>query len=920
MATPLLSLLAVAALGWGKVPVTQVVIDAPGAPNPYVLRHAFGIADGRTLSRDEIRRGVQALLATGQVEDAVVDVEESAAGAVIRVKVQPVSRVRKVAVLGMPRGDAKRVLATLGLGRGTPLRVKAFEAAIDRARQELRDEGYPHAALDPELDFDPGDATVSVTLTATLGQALVVRELSAAGSGIDGSRLWRVCKLKAGQRLTSASLEAARKRLAETLRRDGFWEAEVNSPRVQDATSGASVTFPVQLGAHWELDLVGLKRSKALELAALPFVLGSEAFSPASLEFVTSQVRTFLQDEGRLLAKVSGSVGQDAKGKVLQITVQTGPLTPIVAVLFPGAKAVPVKLLRERVGARPGHFWRWGGEPVDEETLAADASSLLGTLRDAGLADARVGEPRIVPVRDGVNVEFPIEEGARRTVAALETEGVPAAVKTPKLALVKGGPWSQRAEDDARGALEAAIQNAGFADAVVTASHECDAGSCTVRFLADPGAPSVISRVVIAGLVRTNRRVVDRVAGIREGTVVGPQAQLEAQRRLLALGIFERVDIHPIPGQTTGAHRGLVIAVKEAPTRTVSFGLGYDTEQKTRVSVTWSDLSLFGTGRGLAVEGRFSSLEKRFQLTYREPGRLGLLGIPTWVSVYRTQEHYTSYDVYRRGMWVELGDHFKRPFRALLRYDYQIVDPTAAPDILSQLEHDQQQERIASVTPIIEWDTRDDIFSPHRGAYLSLSWQSAFKVFQADAAFDKLTASLSAFAPAQGGVLAASLRLGAIQPRGRVPGVPDNLQIPINERFFAGGRVTNRAFSTDMLGIPDETLICQPNPPGSTPGCKVLAAGGAGMLLASLEWRFPVYGPVGGDVFVDGGNVWQAWREVRVAGMRWGAGVGVRVDTPVGPLRLEYGWKFKPITWTAPDGTLVREAPGELFLSFGNPF
>ncbi|HQU34821.1 MAG TPA: BamA/TamA family outer membrane protein, partial [Thermoanaerobaculaceae bacterium] len=77
---------------------------------------------------------------------------------------------------------------------------------------------------------------------------------------------------------------------------------------------------------------------------------------------------------------------------------------------------------------------------------------------------------------------------------------------------------------------------------------------------------------------------------------------------------------------------------------------------------------------------------------------------------------------------------------------------------------------------------------------------------------------------------------------------------------------------------------------------------------------------VGGDVFVDGGNVWQAWREVRVAGMRWGAGVGVRVDTPVGPLRLEYGWKFKPIRWTAPDGTLVREAPGELFLSFGNPF
>ena len=920
MATPLLSLLAVAALGWGKVPVTQVVVEAPGVAKVNVLRQAFGIAVGSTLSRTEIRRGVEALLATGQVEDAVVDVEESVAGAVIRVKVQPVSLVSRVRVLGMPRSDVKRVVATLGLAEGTPLRVKAFQMAMERARQDLRDQGYPRAALDPDLEFDVANATVSVVLTANLGPALTVRDVAAPGSGVEGPRLWRVCGLSAGQRLTSARLEGARRRLAETLRRDGFWEAEVDSPQVDDRADGAAVRFPVQLGAHWDLELDGLKRTKALELAALPFVRGDETFSSASLEFVTSQVRTFLQDEGRLLAKVAGSVGQDAKGKVLHLAVQAGPLTPIVAVVFPGAHTLAVKLLRERVGARPGHFWRWGGEPVDDETLAADASSLLGTLRDAGLADATVGEPKIVPVRGGVDIEFPIDEGARRTVTALEVSGVPAVVKAPRLPLKEGGPWSQRAEEDARSTLEAAIQEAGFADAAVTATDQCTAGSCAVKLVADPGAPSVISRVVVAGLVRTARSVVDRVAGIREGTVVGPHAQLEAQRRLLALGIFERVDVRPIPGQTTGASRGLVIDVKEAPTRTVSFGLGYDTEQLARVSVTWSELSLFGTGRGLAIEGRFSNLEKRFQLTYREPGRLGLLGIPTWVSVYRTQEHYTSFDVLRRGMWVELGDHFKRPFRALLRYDYQIVDPTAATDILSQLERDQQQERIASVTPIVEWDTRDDLFSPRRGAYLSASWQSAFKVFQADAAFDKVTASLSAFAPAQGGVLAASVRMGAIQPRGRVPGTPDNLQIPINERFFAGGRVTNRAFSTDMLGVPNQTLVCQPNPPGSPSGCQVVAAGGAGMLLSSLEWRFPLYGPVGGNVFVDGGNVWQAWRDVRVGGMRWGGGVGVRVDTPVGPLRLEYGWKFRPLTWTAPNGTLVRESPGELFLSFGNPF
>ncbi len=920
MAAPLLSLAAAAALGWGQVPVAKVVVEAPGVARVDALRQAFGISAGSTLSRDEIRRGVEALVATGQVEDAVVDVEPSPAGAVIVVKVQPVSRVTSFEVSGLPRKDKKVVAGALGITTDSPLQVRAFQARLDRALQLLRDQGYPRAALDPDLDFDVAHASVSVRVTATLGPPLTLGALEAPGSRLEGRRLESVCQLAPGERLTSASLDAARRRLARALRQDGFWEAEVDSGQVEGGPRGASVRFPVQLGSHWELDLSGVKRSKALELAALPFVRGLEPFSEASLDFVVGQLRTYLQDQGRLLAKVSGSVEQAPGGRVLRLSVVEGPLTPIAAVVFPGAHALPQRLLRERVGARPGHYWRWGGEPVDDQSLAADASSLLATLQAAGLADAKVATPQVVPAPGGVDVEFPVEEGIRSTVDRLDVTGVPDKVKPPRLPLRKGGPWSQRGEEEARSVLEGALQDAGFADATVTASHRCEAGRCQVTLAADPGSPSVISRIVVAGLIRTRRSVVDKVAGIQEGTAVGPREQLEAQRRLLALGIFERVDVRPIPGQASGAHRGLVIDLKEGPTRAVAFGLGYDTEQKVRVSVMWSELNLFGTGRSLAIEGRFSSLEKLFQLTYREPERLGLLGIPTWVSVYRTQDYYTSYNVLRRGMWVELGDHFKRPFRALVRYDYQIVDPAAPADILSQLERDQQQERIASVTPTIEWDTRDDLFSPHRGAYVSLSWQSAFKVFQADAAFDKLTASLSAFAPAQGGVLAGSIQVGAARPRNGIAGVPDNLQIPINERFFAGGRVSNRAFSTDMLGVPNQTLVCQPSTTAGAPGCKVVAAGGAGLLLSSLEWRFPLFGLVGGDLFVDGGNVWQNWRQIRVGGMRWGGGVGLRVDTPVGPLRLEYGWKFKPLTWTAPNGTVVRESRGELFLAFGNPF
>ncbi|NLH11430.1 MAG: BamA/TamA family outer membrane protein, partial [Holophagae bacterium] len=78
----------------------------------------------------------------------------------------------------------------------------------------------------------------------------------------------------------------------------------------------------------------------------------------------------------------------------------------------------------------------------------------------------------------------------------------------------------------------------------------------------------------------------------------------------------------------------------------------------------------------------------------------------------------------------------------------------------------------------------------------------------------------------------------------------------------------------------------------------------------------PLWGPVGANFFVDGGNVWREYNDIEARQVRWGGGLGVRVETPVGPLRLEYGWKLKRELIAA--GRL--ESPGQFYISFGNPF
>lgn len=897
----LIAALAVGGVGWGRVPVTRVVIDAPGAKDPNELLRIFGIKSNDILSRSEVRAGVQALMASGQVEDASVDVEPDEQGVVMTVHAEIAARVGSVKIDGLSRSQARQVRRQLGLVKGTPLRVGEFEENVSRAVAQLRDQGYPSARLDPDLDFDVPAGTVAVHLQATLGPPLEVAELSVEGADLTGQALWRACSLKPGQRLTGGSLARAQRLLGEHFRKDGFWDAEVDAPKVTTGPHGASVSLHVVPGPKYRLDLHGLKMSKALKEDALPFLLGEEPFDSADVDLTLRRVLIYLQRNGRLQAKVTGNVDGEGDERTFHLNVVEGPVVAIKAVRFPGAHAMPVSLLRERVGARPGHPWRWGDEPVDEETLEADATSLLGTLREAGFADAKVGSPQIVPEGNDVVIDFPIEEGEKSVVTALTVTGVPEGVKLPVLPVAEGEPWSEIAEKRAEDAVTSALQEAGYEDATVAASHTCVEQRCKVVLSATAGERSVLGRLVVAGLARTKLSVVREVLGLTEGKVAGPQEQLRAQRRLLSLGLFDRVTVKGIPGQETGPRRGLLVDVVEGESQATSVGLGWNSVEHARISLAWSELNLFGTGRSLSLEVLLSGQENTFQLSYQEPRSLGLLGVPTSAAVYRAEEHYPDYRIFRRGVWAEIGDRLQRPGRILLRYDYEIQRTVAPEAVLSQLERDKQSIAIASFTPTLEWDTRDDFFEPRRGIYASAQLQHAFRAFLADASFEKLSASVAAFQPIGGGVIAASVRAGGVQPSGPcgTPCPPDNLRLPIGVRFFAGGRVTNRAFATDRLGAKG-TFDAAGN-----------ALGGAGQLLTSVEWRFPIYAVVGGSTFVDGGNVWPRWRDIRVPDFRWGAGVGLRVETPVGPFRLEYGWKLdrKP-----------GESGGELLLSFGNPF
>jgi len=899
----------VTALRAAQPVVTAIEVRADTKIDRAEMLHVLGLVAGKPVDRVRLRQGIRALYAGGSFESLAVTAKPAPGGVLVTIAARLRPRVASVRLEGVGVVWRVRIRSWVHVHRRDFFSPAAVRTTVDRVKRELARRSYIDAAVDPEVNYRPETNTVDVIFHISLGSAARAAGITLKGAPEGAAGIAKAARLKRGKKLTEVRLDQVRDRIEAALRGAGYWEAEVLDTRELREPHGFRVVVRVDPGPAYTFDvsMPGAPKQKKVIERALPDP-ASEPIHPAQINAVTEKIRTNVQSMGYLLARVQARLDTSRTPYVLALKIDLGPRCIIRKVLFPGNHHLRVKKLREAVKVHPGKTSGLLAQTVNDQTLEDDRAALEALYRHNGFAKVSVATPRIEALGGAlVAISFPIAEGRRWHVERILFDGFPVeaapVIESGTLPLGEGRPWDPSLLEPERRALETALENRGYPDAAVRVTKNVpQPGSVIVRFVAVPGDWVTISEVVISGLYVTRDSVVRGVlnrAGLRAGIPYSLETILTAQRKLYELGIFRMVDIVPIPGQDRGRRRGFVVRCTEGLQRSFLMGVGWDTTNKAHITLGWSDLNLFGGAHALSVQMRFSSREETYRATLREPNVPGL-GVPAYASVYRTYEKFTSFSQTRHGFWLDLGDRRKRPFRLWWRAEYQIVEPNAPPDILSDLERENQKARIASLRPTLEWDTRDDPFLPTKGIFASASAQYAFPVLNADARFFKVRTSFSLYGRLPGGIGALGVRLGAIYPIANHSAQPENLQVPIGVRFFAGGSASNRAFPTDDLGIPGQTLDTLGNP-----------IGGNALVLINMEYRRKVHGILSAVLFVDGGNVWASPNRVNWNDMRWGVGIGLRIDTPAGPLRLDYGRKVHRRN---------GESAGELFLAFGVPF
>ncbi len=422
-----------------------------------------------------------------------------------------------------------------------------------------------------------------------------------------------------------------------------------------------------------------------------------------------------------------------------------------------------------------------------------------------------------------------------------------------------------------------------------------------------------IADIQYEGLKMCQKFLVRRELEIKKGDRYNRQALNKSQQNLYATGLFRyvRFDLEPLSNDSSRAVLRVLVQEKEA--RWVGFRLGVAHDQdiyfgnKVELTLQGGHRNLFGTGRSISL-----FLTPSFYYDFGKKNiinpdnRATLVFVEPWMFYTRTPGVFQlAFEQYRpvnsahfnlyRGSF-DVHKVFSRGVEMSGGLSARQVDIIKQGTIDTTLISPEQVRKSAvySLSFFGKRDKRKNIFNPYDGSYSDVSLSFSYSRGKNEAGINEinryitLTASWQRYQPfrpklphfkRRNFTFATRLKIGAIfEPFG-------NKEIPIDDRFFAGGATTVRGYHEQLLG---------PAAGYDKNGKIVRAAGGKALFIANAELRIPLFWLLVMETFVDAGNVWAELNQVNPLEIKPTTGFGLALLTPLGPVRVDLGYKLLP--------------------------
>lgn len=786
-----------------------------------------------------------------------------------------------------------------------------LQRAQQRLKKYLVNKGYLGASVVIASGaYDQRTNRLPLTLSVTAGPRVRV---AIVGAHLHRRQLDNLLPIYAEGAVDEDLLQEGRRNIRDYFQRQGYFNAEVSYKTENGANNTRVIVYTISRGDRFRLAGVAFTGNKyfnhdllagRLQIQTASFAFKGR-FSQRLVRDDADSIRDLYVSNGFRDARVDPQIENNYHNKkgnlFVTFHIEEGAQTRVASLKIEGNHSISTRELMSVIGSTVG-------QPYSADDVASDRNNILALYFNQGFTNASFQE-EVVPVTPSSGVQ-PASSGESKEAT----------------------------------------------DADTTTTTDAAAGSDRVDLVyrITEGRQVQVADVLLTGYQYTKPAIIKKQVQIHPGGPLRERDVAETQRRLYNLGVFTRVQIAPQNPAGADPNKVIVVDATEGQRYTVGYGFGFEVQQigascnstttsnnnvittcnpnATEIAASprgifeISRANMFGRAQTLSFKVRASTLEYRSALSYTAANFLSDSSLSAVLTGFaeKTQDISTFTSTRYEGA-AQLVETLKPSSSLLYRYFYRRVEASNLNDTINPEEIPllSQPTLVSGVGITYARDRRDNPGDAKRGTFNTADVSVASTKLGSSASFFRGFFQNSSFTPfGRAFVFARSVRFGVEEPLANTvegnnkfdPGqctgtitIPIQELIPLPERFFAGGGTSLRGFALNQAGPRDP--------------CSGFPVGGLALLAFNQELRFPMRLPylgnrLGGTLFYDGGNVYTDfnhinfnWRPpstivpfpqqgpVTVTQLNYFShtiGFGLRYGTPVGPVRVDFGYQLNP--------------------------
>jgi outer membrane protein insertion porin family len=862
--------------------------------DPYI-----GIRPGDLLTRSALKGAIQALHDSGRFSSIVVYAAAEADGVGIRFELKQNYYFNKFSLKGDVDLEGHSLWELVSLPVGLRFTEERLKESVQTVRDFMKDRGFYLAQIRTVTAWDEKNRQVNVVMDVQPGELAVISSIEIQGvpEGDSGELLERF-GYREGKKFDRSRLADRKESLRKHFTDKGYLAAVVDVSESYDPETN-SVALILKVLNYGKVRVVvdGYKVDRNQLRRLLP-VLTGEGVREEILEEGARNLKEYLEDRGYSEAEVTVNEEAENEIRVFRYKVVPGRKFIVEYVRFQGNRVFTDREMLEAVEIQPSSFLNTSA--YSAARLDDDVAKLKALYESRGYLQADI-IPLIEPLEDErkLGITYQCTEGSLSRTQSILFKGNAAFTDDELMArirMVPKGVYSPSRTERARQILLAAYNDIGYLQARVTVHTGAvdEENSYPVEFLIEEGTQFIVDRIIVLGDEHTRRSVIDKRIELKPGDPLSLGKLLQTQQALYRIGIFDQVRVVQQNPQSTNPYQNIVIRLHESKRYTIRYGLGYQEREKLRGTLEFSDLNILGMGRRADIRLRGSNIEQQAVFNLQQT-QFRPLPVDSYFTLSASYRQDVSFDLRRLSAAYQFSYPFSEHSWGLLRYNFQNVRSFNLQITDPEYEREDTPRNLSTFSIAYVNDSRDNYLDPTKGFFSSTDFGVTTKLlgdndyvsfFTQNNYFRELPKSL---------MMAVSLRFGVAQPFG-------GSSVPISERFFAGGGSSLRGFETDYAGPLDDTTG-KPR-------------GGNALVIGSAELRRPILSFVHIAGFYDTGNVFSTFGDIDFSEFSHALGAGLRIKTPFGPLRIDYGYNVN----LPPELRLQGLKRGHLFITVGPPF